>query len=148
MTELNRVPTPTGPGVILSARVIFGLYLGSFDSSATKSKTSSIGRSIVMSPSTRTISNLHSNLRPTSVEDSWKRQCGHDHDHAEAEPDAAFLNHALWPAVPKGSKCDDRDESAKHRQRHPEPRHNRRNGDGQRGCHDRGPSHYVGNRNQ
>jgi hypothetical protein len=40
------VPTPIGPSVTLSARVICALYRGSLRSSATKSNTSSIDRSM------------------------------------------------------------------------------------------------------
>src|SRR5215208_4344489 len=46
----NRVPGPMGPGESFSARRMRGLYRGSFRSSATKSNTSSTGRSMTSSP--------------------------------------------------------------------------------------------------
>jgi hypothetical protein len=57
--ERNLVPVPTGPGVIFSARTIWGLYCGSLLWSATKSNTSSTGRPIRISPSILAMPHLH-----------------------------------------------------------------------------------------
>ena len=48
--ERNWVPFPTGPGVTFADRTMCGLYAGSFRWSATKSKTTSAGASMTISP--------------------------------------------------------------------------------------------------
>jgi hypothetical protein len=56
--ERNTVPFATGPPVTFSARVIRGLYRGSFRWSAAKSNTVSAGRAMMISPSMRVMAHL------------------------------------------------------------------------------------------